>query len=132
MNTNDKEFKFKYRISWPSSVGTGNFYWIELNGEHQIWFAPDTDCGTGPDNPGNMILLNDKSVDENTVTSLIERVVDSKIQEQLNEFKTEILEGLQQYVTREEFEDFVPELTDSDYERIAEKVNDKMLTWEVI
>jgi hypothetical protein len=143
------EFKFKYRTSWPATVEVGNFYWIELNGEHQIWFSPDT-------NPNNMILLNDKSVDEDTITELINEVTDPKIREQLNAFREEILERISDlaniptkvselendagYLTENDLDDFVPdvELTDSDWERINDKITEKVdeksvtLTWQVI
>ena len=143
------QFKFKYRTSWPTTVDVGNFYWIELNGEHQIWFSPDTD-------PDNMILLNDKSIDEDRITELINEVTDPKIQEQLDAFREEILERISDlaniptkvselendagYLTESDLDDFVPdvELTDSDWERINDKITEKVneksvtLTWQVI
>ena len=79
---------FRYRHSKPTEPIKGYFYWVDLqeNG-HQIWFAPSS-------SPDDLILLNDKSIDESAITELIERVADTEIQEKLNEFRTEILEQI--------------------------------------
>ncbi len=100
---------FKYRSSIPLEPAKGSFYWVELDDyEHQIWFAPDN-------NPEHLILLN-KDVD------LSEYVSEDVLAEVLSEYAklTDIPE--------------ITELTDSDYDKIAEKVNEKTikLTWQKI
>ena len=141
------EVKFKYRQGGlkEGDPKRGYFYWIDLGETHELWFAPDTVRN-------HMILLN--GFDEEAITNLINRVADPLIQEKLTEFKTEILEQISilmdsdlDFVTRDELPTKVSELendagyltevpdvelTDSDYDEIAERVVIHPLKWEII
>lgn len=132
---------FIHRHNKPATPVPGAFYWVDVvNDEPQMWFAPT-------DNQDDMILLNNKEIGGERFAELVSRVEAAEgsieeIQERISNLKNEILgeldlsSYLEDYVTKEELEDFHPdvELTDSDYDRIAEKVNDKTfkLTWKAI
>lgn len=102
--------KFRYRRSKPSEPVPGSFYWVELDDDetHQIWFAPDT-------NPEHLILLNE-NVD-----------LSSYVSEEV------LAEVLADYAKTTDIPE-ITELTESDYDKIAEKVNEKTLhlTWQEI
>ena len=96
---------FRYRSSKPTHPTPGYFYWVDFqDGTHQIWFAPDEQAS-------HLILLN-KDVD-------------------LTPYVT--ADVLAEYAKLTDIPD-VHELTDSDYDIIAEKVNEKTLnlTWKEI
>ena len=132
---------FIHRHNKPVTPVPGAFYWVDVvNDEPQMWFAPT-------DNQDDMILLNNKEIGGERFAELVSRVEAAEgsieeIQERISNLKDEILgeldlsSYLEDYVTKEELEDFHPdvELTDSDYDRIAEKVNEKTfkLTWKAI
>jgi hypothetical protein len=132
---------FIHRHTKPATPVPGAFYWVDVvNDEPQMWFAPT-------DNQDDMILLNNKEIGGERFAELVSRVEAAEgsieeIQERISNLKDEILgeldlsSYLEDYVTKEELEDYHPdvELTDSDYDRIAEKVNEKTfkLTWKAI
>ena len=148
---------FKHRSTLPVTPDVGTFYWIDIDGDTQLWFA----YGNTQD---KMILLNEK-FDVSTLTSKVSEIENSLvgIRERLDEidltpyvtnddlssrlegirsYIDSILEGLTgsdfgDFITREELEeylkDYVPGIDDSDldYDEIAEKVKEK-LTWQII
>lgn len=132
------EVKFKYRLQYPSEVKKGYFYWVQEQ-ENNIYFAPT-------DNPGDMILLSyvfdDSQISqwESKISGLEGKV--EGIQEILNEMGEELKQyltssDLDDYVDRKELQEildgFVPDISDSDLDIIAEKVTEKVkLTWKVI
>lgn len=137
---------FRYRTSKPTEPVPGYFYWVDLqNDEHQIWFAPD-------ENEEHLILLNNESWIE-SINNLVSRLTTNEgrisdnesdiaeIQTRLSEIKDEILGeiDLSPYLTEEDLTDYAKkselhDLTDEDYDIIAEKVNNKLfkLTWKEI
>lgn len=132
------DVKFKYRLQYPSEVKKGYFYWVHGQ-EDNIYFAPT-------DNPGDMILLSyvfdDSQISQWTSKILgLEGKVEG-IQEILNEMGEELKQyltssDLDDYVNRKELQEildgFVPDISDSDLDIIAEKVTEKVkLTWKVI
>lgn len=132
------DVKFKYRLQYPSEVKKGYFYWVQEQ-ENNIYFAPT-------DNPGDMILLSyvfdDSQISqwESKISGLEGKV--EGIQEILNEMGEELKQyltssDLDDYVNRKELQEildgFVPDIGDSDFDIIAEKVTEKVkLTWKVI
>ena len=138
MNNETINIDFKHRLGKPSSPIAGWFYWVEREEDKpQIWFAINT-------NPDDMILLSDE-VGE----SLKQRLEEAEgniegLQETLAGIKQEILDEIEDkgYLTTEDLEgyaklDDIPdgvELTDSDYDAIAERVNEKTFTlkWKEI
>lgn len=132
------DVKFKYRLQYPSEVKKGYFYWVQEQ-ENNIYFAPT-------DNPGDMILLSyvfdDSQISqwESKISGLEGKV--EGIQEILNEMGEELKQyltssDLDDYVNRKELQEildgFVPDISDSDFDIIAEKVTEKVkLTWKVI
>ncbi len=132
------DVKFKYRLQYPSEVKKGYFYWVHGQ-EDNIYFAPT-------DNPEDMILLSyvfdDSQISQWTSKILgLEGKVEG-IQEILNEMGEELKQyltssDLDDYVNRKELQEildgFVPDISDSDFDIIAEKVTEKVkLTWKVI
>ena len=132
------DVKFKYRLQYPSEVKKGYFYWVQEQ-ENNIYFAPT-------DNPEDMILLSyvfdDSQISQWTSKILgLEGKVEG-IQEILNEMGEELKQyltssDLDDYVNRKELQEildgFVPDISDSDFDIIAEKVTEKVkLTWKVI
>ena len=132
------DVKFKYRLQYPSEVKKGYFYWVHGQ-EDNIYFA-------STDNPGDMILLSyvfdDSQISQWTSKILgLEGKVEG-IQEILNEMGEELKQyltssDLDDYVNRKELQEildgFVPDISDSDLDIIAEKVTEKVkLTWKVI
>ena len=132
------DVKFKYRLQYPSEVKKGYFYWVQEQ-ENNIYFAPT-------DNPEDMILLSyvfdDSQISQWTSKILgLEGKVEG-IQEILNEMGEELKQyltssDLDDYVDRKELQEildgFVPDIGDSDFDIIAEKVTEKVkLTWKVI
>ena len=132
------DVKFKYRLQYPSEVKKGYFYWVQEQ-ENNIYFAPT-------DNPGDMILLSyvfdDSQISqwESKISGLEGKV--EGIQEILNEMGEELKQyltssDLDDYVNRKELQEildgFTPDIGDSDFDIIAEKVTEKVkLTWKVI
>ena len=132
------DVKFKYRLQYPSEVKKGYFYWVQEQ-ENNIYFAPT-------DNPEDMILLSyvfdDSQISqwESKISGLEGKV--EGIQEILNEMGEELKQyltssDLDDYVNRKELQEildgFVPDISDSDFDIIAEKVTEKVkLTWKVI
>ena len=132
------DVKFKYRLQYPSEVKKGYFYWVQEQ-ENNIYFAPT-------DNPGDMILLSyvfdDSQISqwESKISGLEGKV--EGIQEILNEMGEELKQyltssDLDDYVDRKELQEildeFTPDIGDSDFDIIAEKVTEKVkLTWKVI
>ena len=132
------DVKFKYRLQYPSEVKKGYFYWVQEQ-ENNIYFAPT-------DNPEDMILLSyvfdDSQISQwaSKISGLEGKVED--IQEILNEMGEELKQyltssDLDDYVNRKELQEildgFVPDISDSDFDIIAEKVTEKVkLTWKVI
>lgn len=132
------DVKFKYRLQYPSEVKKGYFYWVQEQ-ENNIYFAPT-------DNPGDMILLSyvfdDSQISqwESKISGLEGKV--EGIQEILNEMGEELKQyltssDLDDYVNRKELQEildgFTPDISDSDFDIIAEKVTEKVkLTWKVI
>ena len=132
------DVKFKYRLQYPSEVKKGYFYWVHGQ-EDNIYFAPT-------DNPGDMILLS-YVVDDSQISQWESKIsgLEGKvegIQEILNEMGEELKQyltssDLDDYVNRKELQEildgFVPDIGDSDFDIIAEKVTEKVkLTWKVI
>lgn len=125
---------FIHRHNKPLTPVSGSFYWIDGEGnEPQMWFAPS-------DVQDDMILLNDKEIGGERFAELVTRVENAEgsieeIREKISNLKDEILGeiDLSSYVTIDDLAE-LSELTDSDYDRIAERVNDKMftLTWKAI
>lgn len=103
---------FIHRSEKPTNPKPGCFYWIENGGEPQLWFAPDED-------PDNLLLLNNEI--EKSRFEQLENLVSgntteiSTIQDRLSAIEA-ILNEIH------------IDLTDSDYDKIA----DKLLTWKVI
>lgn len=132
------DVKFKYRLQYPSEVEKGYFYWVQEQ-ENNIYFAPT-------DNPGDMILLS-YVFDDSQISQWASKIsgLEGKvegIQEILNEMGEELKQyltssDLDDYVNRKELQEildgFVPDISDSDLDIIAEKVTEKVkLTWKVI
>lgn len=137
---------FRYRNSKPTNPTPGYFYWVDFqDGNHQIWFAPD-------EQSRHLILLNNESWVER-INNLVSRLTTdegrisdnesdiAEIQTRLSEIKDEILGeiDLTPYLTEDDLTDYakksdIHELTESDYDIIAEKVNEKTLnlTWKEI
>ena len=115
----DFPVKFKHRSNKPTNPEKGSFYWVDNGSETEIWFSSTSSVE-------GLILLNDK-LDESDLEGLISRITEL-------EGKVETIEiDLSQYVKIEDIDELT-ELTDSDYDNIAEKVNEKIppLTWEEI
>ena len=132
------EVKFKYRLQYPSEVKKGYFYWVHGQ-EDNIYFAPT-------DNPEDMILLS-YVFDDSQISQWTSKIAGLEgkvegIQEILNEMGEELKQyltssDLDDYVNRKELQEildgFVPDIGDSDFDIIAEKVTEKVkLTWKVI
>lgn len=132
------DVKFKYRLQYPSEVKKGYFYWVQEQ-ENNIYFAPT-------DNPEDMILLS-YVFDDSQISQWASKIsgLEGKvegIQEILNEMGEELKQyltssDLDDYVNRKELQEildgFVPDISDSDLDIIAEKVTEKVkLTWKVI
>ena len=132
------DVKFKYRLQYPSEVKKGYFYWVQEQ-ENNIYFAPT-------DNPGDMILLS-YVFDDSQISQWTSKIAGLEgkvegIQEILNEMGEELKQyltssDLDDYVNRKELQEildgFVPDIGDSDFDIIAEKVTEKVkLTWKVI
>ena len=132
------EVKFKYRLQYPSEVKKGYFYWVHGQ-ENNIYFAPT-------DNPEDMILLS-YVFDDSQISQWTSKIAGLEgkvegIQEILNEMGEELKQyltssDLDDYVNRKELQEildgFVPDISDSDFDIIAEKVTEKVkLTWKVI
>lgn len=132
------DVKFKYRLQYPSEVKKGYFYWVHEQ-EDNIYFAPT-------DNPGDMILLS-YVFDDSQISQWTSKIAGLEgkvegIQEILNEMGEELKQyltssDLDDYVNRKELQEildgFVPDISDSDLDIIAEKVTEKVkLTWKVI
>lgn len=132
------DVKFKYRLQYPSEVKKGYFYWVHGQ-EDNIYFAPT-------DNPGDMILLS-YVFDDSQISQWTSKIAGLEgkvegIQEILNEMGEELKQyltssDLDDYVNRKELQEildgFVPDISDSDLDIIAEKVTEKVkLTWKVI
>lgn len=122
--------QFRYRKSIPTNPVKGSFYWVELEDKIQIWFSPD---GIAE----NLILLSNE-VDESIISRIaaaegnIDAINDILGGIDLSEYVK--FGDLSEYAKIEDIPDFV-ELTDSDYDIIAEKVNEKIvppLKWIVI
>ena len=133
----NSEFQFIRRSVKPTEPKEGYFYWID-NGmpeEVQIWFAPSA-------NPDEMILLNDKEIGGDAFDALVERVTvaENKYEDIINiiiddeEVVAEALNDLNSRLLKIEEAGVDVELTDSDYDKIAEKVNERTLTltWKAI
>ena len=132
------EVKFKYRLQYPSEVKKGYFYWVHGQ-EDNIYFAPT-------DNPGDMILLS-YVFDDSQISQWTSKIsgLEGKV-EGIQEILNEMGEELKQYLTSSDLDDyvnrkelheildgFVPDISDSDLDIIAEKVTEKVkLTWKVI
>lgn len=132
------DVKFKYRLQYPSEVKKGYFYWVHGQ-EDNIYFAPT-------DNPGDMILLS-YVFDDSQISQWTSKIagLEGKV-EGIQEILNEIGEELKQYLTSSDLDDyvnrkelqeildeFVPDISDSDFDIIAEKVTEKVkLTWKVI
>lgn len=132
------DVKFKYRLQYPSEVKKGYFYWVQEQ-ENNIYFAPT-------DNPGDMILLS-YVFDDSQISQWASKIsgLEGKV-EGIQEILNEIGEELKQYLTSSDLDDyvnrkelqeildgFVPDISDSDLDIIAEKVTEKVkLTWKVI
>lgn len=138
----DVKVKFKYRSQYPSEVEAGYFYWVHAQKDN-IYFAPT-------DNPEDMILLSyvfdDSQISQWTSKILgLEGKVEG-IQEILNEIGEELKQyltssDLDDYVNRKELQEildgFVPDIGDSDFDMIVDRVEDAIvekvkLTWKVI
>lgn len=132
------DVKFKYRLQYPSEVKKGYFYWVHGQ-EDNIYFAPT-------DNPEDMILLS-YVFDDSQISQWASKIAGLEgkvegIQEILNEMGEELKQyltssDLDDYVNRKELQEildeFVPDISDSDFDIIAEKVTEKVkLTWKVI
>ena len=132
------DVKFKYRLQYPSEVKKGYFYWVQEQ-ENNIYFAPT-------DNPEDMILLS-YVFDDSQISQWTSKIAGLEgkvegIQEILNEMGEELKQyltssDLDDYVNRKELQEildgFVPDIGDSDFDIIAEKVTEKVkLTWKVI
>lgn len=132
------DVKFKYRLQYPSEVKKGYFYWVQEQ-ENNIYFAPT-------DNPEDMILLS-YVFDDSQISQWTSKIAGLEgkvegIQEILNEMGEELKQyltssDLDDYVNRKELQEildgFVPDISDSDLDIIAEKVTEKVkLTWKVI
>lgn len=95
--------QFRYRKSIPTDPVKGSFYWVDLEDKIQIWFSPD---GIAE----NLVLLSNE-VDQSIVSRIaaVEGNIDA-IQEILDNIDLNQLE-----------------LTDSDYDIIVERVNEKIV-----
>ena len=107
---------FIHRSSKPTNPKPGCFYWIENGSDPQLWFAPDED-------PRNLLLLNNE-IEKSKFDELVSLVSNHtgdiiEIQNRLSRIE-EILDNIH------------IDLTDSDYDKIADKVSEKLLTWKVI
>ena len=158
---NDVKFGFIHRNIKPTGrVEPGYFYWIENEGEPEIYFSPGS-------NPDDMILLNEKikAEDLQELVELKSRMESAEsrigeIESRMSTLKDEILGeiDLREYLTEDDLEgyakkDEIPvkvsdlendagylteseipdmELDDSDFEMITEKVTKEKLTWKVI
>lgn len=132
------DVKFKYRLQYPSEVKKGYFYWVQEQ-ENNIYFAPT-------DNPGDMILLS-YVFDDSQISQWTSKIagLEGKV-EGIQEILNEMGEELKQYLTSSDLDDYVdrkelqeildeftPDIGDSDFDIIAEKVTEKVkLTWKVI
>ena len=132
------DVKFKYRLQYPSEVKKGYFYWVQEQ-ENNIYFAPT-------DNPGDMILLS-YVFDDSQISQWASKIsgLEGKV-EGIQEILNEMGEELKQYLTSSDLDDYVdrkelqeildeftPDISDSDFDIIAEKVTEKVkLTWKVI
>ena len=136
---------FKYRESLPTNPEAGTFYWIS---DESLWFASN-----------NGLLRLDNKFDKSELDEIILRLsgVDSDI-ENINFVLEELqnkINGLFDYLMDSDLDDFVtrdelieevenamegysPELEDSDWDRIEEKISEKVnekslnLTWKEI
>lgn len=132
------DVKFKYRLQYPSEVKKGYFYWVQEQ-ENNIYFAPT-------DNPEDMILLS-YVFDDSQISQWASKIsgLEGKV-EGIQEILNEMGEELKQYLTSSDLDDYVnrkelqeildgftPDIGDSDFDIIAEKVTEKVkLTWKVI
>lgn len=120
MNTDTVNIKFRHRLGKPSNPVEGWFYWVEReNDTSQIWYAVNT-------NPDDMLLLSDE-VGEGLKQRLEE--AEGNV-EQMQEILDEIVS--KNYLTQDDLEGYAKiedvhdiELTEEDYDAIAEKVNQK-------
>ena len=143
MNSGNINIEFRHRRNKPSSPTEGYFYWVETDDNNQIWFAPDG-------NPDNMVLLSNEVSNEiisrienaegniSSIQEILNQVredlsgVDSDI-DSINERLDDIEESIGGFATKEDLENIDVDLTDSDYDIIAEKVNESFkLTWKEI
>lgn len=121
------EINFKKRRTKPTNPIAGSFYWVENDkSDIQIWFSPT-------DNVDDLILLNEKYPDySDRIKELQDK--DKEIEELLKELSEEI----NNYVTKDELEDRLkdisPNITEEDIEKIVEMVNSKTinLKWTII
>jgi len=119
--------QFRYRRSKPTEPVMGSFYWVDLGDKVEIWFSPD-----GIEE--HLVLLSNE-VDASIVSRL------SDIEERLSTEESEMdsitdvidaiqeaLEGidLSEYVKLEDLPSLI-ELSDSDYDIIVERVNEKVV-----
>lgn len=121
------EINFKKRRTKPTNPIAGSFYWVE-SGDNpvQIWFSPT-------DNVDDLILLNEKYPD---YSDRIKELQDKD--KELEELLKELSEEINNYVTKDELEDRLkdisPNITEEDIEKIVEMVNSKTinLKWTII
>ena len=114
--------QFRYRKSIPTDPVKGSFYWVDLEDKIQIWFSPD---GISE----NLVLLSNE-VDE----SIISRIAEAEGHiETINEILNGLnisefikLDDLAEYAKISDIPDLI-ELTDSDYDIIVERVNEKIV-----
>ena len=114
--------QFRYRKSIPTDPVKGSFYWVDLEDKIQIWFSPD---GISE----NLVLLSNE-VDE----SIISRIAEAEGNiETINEILNGLnisefikLDDLAEYAKISDIPDLI-ELTDSDYDIIVERVNEKIV-----
>ena len=121
------EINFKKRRTKPTNPIAGSFYWVVNDkSDIQIWFSPT-------DNADDLILLNEKYPDYSDRIKELQNK-DKELEELLKELSEEI----NNYVTKDELEDRLkdisPNITEEDIEKIVEMVNSKTinLKWTII
>ena len=121
------EINFKKRRTKPTNPIAGSFYWVVNDkSDIQIWFSPT-------DNVDDLILLNEKYPDYSDRIKELQNK-DKELEELLKELSEEI----NNYVTKDELEDRLkdisPNITEEDIEKIVEMVNSKTinLKWTII
>ena len=121
------EINFKKRRTKPTNPIAGSFYWVQSDDNPvQIWFSPT-------DNVDDLILLNEKYPDYS------DRIKELQGKDkELEELLKELSEEINNYVTKDELEDRLkdisPIITEEDIEKIVEMVNSKTinLKWTII